>query len=104
MFGELKYAVNIFACVITQMHVLHTASSVPQTMTTYLQVDLFNLEKIHCETQHTFEFIKHIYWVYKSSDQWYEESVKMDVKSTLLCTSDFPNSAFHGILEISCCA
>lgn len=58
MFGDLKYAVNIFACVITQMHVLHTASSVPQTMATYLQVDLFNLKKIHFETQYTFEFTK----------------------------------------------
>jgi len=47
MFGELKYAVNIFACVITQMHVLHRASSVPQTTMTCLQVILFNLEKRH---------------------------------------------------------
>lgn len=60
MFQELKYAVNIFACVITQLHVLHTALSVPQMITTYLQVDLFNLER-YTKTQHTFEFIKHIY-------------------------------------------
>lgn len=73
MFGELKYAVNIFACVITQMHVLHTALSVPQTMATYLQVDSFNLEKIHCETQHTFESVRPMYWVIngmKNPSKW----------------------------------
>lgn len=86
MFGELKYAVNIFACVITQMHVLHTALSVPQTIMMYLQVDTFNLEAVCCETQHFFDCIEHIYWIYRSSDQWYEESIKMDVKIISLCT------------------
>lgn len=47
------------------MHVLHTALSVPQTTTTYLQVDLINRKKIHCETKNISEFIKRIYWFYK---------------------------------------
>lgn len=47
------------------MHVLHTALSVPRTMTTYLQADIFNLETVHCETQHFFEYPKHICWIYK---------------------------------------
>lgn len=63
MFGEFKYAVNIFACVITQMHVLHTASSGPQAMTMYLQVDLIGRK--YTETKNIFEFIKHIYWFYE---------------------------------------
>lgn len=106
MFQELKYAVNIFACVITQLHVLHTALSVPHTMMTYLQVDLviyWLIWRKYTEIQHTFEFIKDIYEFAKSSDQWYEKSIKMDVKSILLCNSDFPNSAFRGVLQISCC-
>lgn len=47
------------------MHVLHTALSVPWTMTTYLQADISNLETVRCETQHFLESPKHICWIYK---------------------------------------
>lgn len=47
------------------MHVLHTALSVPWTMTTYLQADISNLETVRYETQHFLESPKHICWIYK---------------------------------------
>lgn len=47
------------------MHVLHTALSVPWKMTTYLQADIFDLETVHCETQHFLEFPKQICLIYK---------------------------------------
>lgn len=102
MFQELKYAVNIFACVITQLHVLHTALSVPQMMT-YIQADVFNLEKIHWDSTYLWVYEAYLREFTKSSDQWYEKSIKVDVKSILLCNSNFPNSTFHGVLEISWC-